>query len=238
MDLDKVFSCFISHLNDREGHLTEDSVRYFWFASMLEQDKNLNDYVLELPYGKMGSDADPFTSILANPSWDLGKFELDFMYKDDSAKEIICMEIKFHRNGDSNSTYAHPDEAGKIINDMRRLQAINPSEGCRLRRLFLYVTDDEMADYFNRGTSAYRKKINVLFNSSVGSPFYIDSQTNIPDAPKTFQRSASLSFSPKNNDGYSDFALDVKTICKAEISNGSCSVLKGDKMHVRLYEIM
>lgn len=162
MDLDKAFSLFISHLNARKGHLTEDGVRYYWFASMLEQDKNLNNYALELPYEKMKESSYHLSSAINSTEVHnaADRLALDFMYKDDSTNEVICMEIKFHRNGDSNSTYAHPDEAGKIINDMRRLQAINPSEGYRLRRLFLYVTDDEMADYFNKRSSAYRNTIN------------------------------------------------------------------------------
>lgn len=50
MDISKVFKTFVGEIRKRTNIMTEDNIRYYWFASMLTQDKELNNYTLEYPY--------------------------------------------------------------------------------------------------------------------------------------------------------------------------------------------
>ncbi len=144
MDINKVFSTFVSKLKERRGFLSEDNVRFYWFVSMLEQDPELNHFSLEEPYRGVIK----------------GHKELDLMYEKDG--ERFCIEIKFHRNS-STRTYAKPLAAGEIFDDICRLphwEEPQNKDGKETRYLFLYVTDDEMHRYLSNNTAGQKNNSN------------------------------------------------------------------------------
>ena len=136
MQIESVFDTFCAELEKREGIITEDNIRYYCFASMLNEDDQLNHYTLEYPYSEQCGD--------------LQNEELDMLYQSDD--ETWCFEMKFHRNGESESTYAHTDAAGSLFNDLLRLQALKQNAKWKnARYFFLYVTDSEMYNYLTAG---------------------------------------------------------------------------------------
>lgn len=143
MDLNKVFDSFVSVLSKQRQHLTEDNIRYYLFAKMYDQDNDLTNYCLELPYNNE----------IGNPikgNYDeldfsgLNHRELDMFYNGD---EKIAMEIKFHRP--SKTATGLPNKAGELFNDLKRLELIKQPN---VRKIFVYVTDDEMHNYFLSST--------------------------------------------------------------------------------------
>lgn len=84
MNTNKVFTDFCNALSRRTRNLTEDNVRYYWFANMLKQDSELDNYCLEEQY---------------NPNLcqalNLGHAELDLHYE--GGIDNLCFEMKLHR---------------------------------------------------------------------------------------------------------------------------------------------
>lgn len=125
MNLEKVFRDFCDSLQNRTCVTSEDTIRYYWFAAMLQNDADydLDNYSLEYPYLLK---KEIFSKDLKG---NIAKKELDFLYK--NGEECYCIEIKFHRNPDPDSTYAHPDAAGSLFNDLIRLNCFSTWEGLR-----------------------------------------------------------------------------------------------------------
>lgn len=169
MVIGDVFRDFYSELGKRIGFLSEDNIRFYWFASMLKQDSDLNHYSLEKPY----------------PG---GNEELDLMYED--TDEIFAFEIKFHRHQEGKSKELPTTEsAGKIFNDLIRLPSWKPKTvTCKpIRYFFLYVTDNVMNEYLSES-----KLLNKFYNLKVGSSFkgsFLCEDCG-GDSPKTFFRNA------------------------------------------------
>ena len=234
--LDKVFASFCDNLHRRKELMTEDNVRYYWFASMLEQDKSVAHYTMEYPYN---------SSIFKN-SQRTTKKELDFLYL--NGDESYCMEIKFHRNPDPDSTYAHTDAAGSLFNDLLRLSLFEPGVAfekqktvCELpastRRLFLYVTDGEMSDYLGRdnnsgANSEYRKALNEFYMMPVGPAYR---KLNFNEVPDTFRKSALDAFGEKQHN-LASFP-NIRLLYKDTYSKMESISFKDGQCHVRLYEI-
>lgn len=217
MDIGKAFKQFYDDLQKRTEIMTEDNIRYYWFASMLRQDPILNNYTLEQPY----SDNPIQVNLLPNE-------ELDLLYN--SSDEIFCFEIKFHK-GSKQTTKAKTSAAGDIFNDLQRLQLIPPAiNGKTIRRLFLYVTDDIMHNYFISGKQQnpfFSQHLNDFYDAQVNNPINI----KFICAPNTFLDSANKSLNNSNPIVISNLRLthsrDFK--CKGSSFTGDC--------HVRLYEI-
>ena len=76
MNLEKVFRDFCDSLQKRTCVTSEDTIRYYWFAAMLENDADydLNNYSLEYPYLLK---KDFFSKDLKG---NIAKKELDFLY--------------------------------------------------------------------------------------------------------------------------------------------------------------
>ena len=130
MNLTDVFKVFCTELSKRKGFLSEDNIRFYWFASMLKQDSILNNYSLEEPYPK-------------------SKEELDLKYENDS--EIFVFEIKFHRYQIKNGKgLPKTESAGKIFNDLIRLPSWTVKTCKPIRYFFLYVTDNVMNIYLDQ----------------------------------------------------------------------------------------
>lgn len=220
VNIGKAFKQFCNDLQNRTGIMTEDNIRYYWFDSMLQQDNLLDNYTLEQPYAAFPLNIATFS-----------KEELDLLYDDQLYNEYYCFEMKFDK-GPKRTTTAKTSAAGELFNDLQRLQQIQPTiNGKTTHRLFLYVTDDIMHNYFISGRQqekSFGRQLNDFYNAQVNDPINL----NFASAPKSFLNRANNSF--KNNPNpitqfnlrllhYRDFSL----VCSS--FNGKC--------HVRLYEI-
>lgn len=193
MNLNQLFCDFANGILSRTHHLTEDSIRYYFFNCMLRQDIDLNHYVLEFPYTSMKAENSGVVQInsissLKKSSKGLRQ-EMDLYYEDN---EIICAEFKFHR-GKGKSTA----RAGELFNDMRRLQLVS-SPNKHIHRLFVYVTDDEMHNYLlwkslKQSISTYRADLKDFYSS--GGKFHYAG----PAGEDTFYDNANKSFCSKDS---------------------------------------
>lgn len=246
MNIEKVFSDFCNSLQGRTCVISEDTIRYYWFAAMMKNDKklDLNNYSLEYPYN--------LTKQIFERN--KAKKELDFLYN--NGEECYCIEIKFHRNPDSNSTYAHPDAAGNLFNDLIRLSVFQPGKVYEkslekvmilpqnTRRFLLYITDDEMNQYFIDSSKSqkcylrgYRQPLSCFYQlrkNDVWTPSFID------PTPETFTRNALSAMAGKYK--LSDIPK-VKLVCshdKLIVNSDSIKFSETDRIrhcYARLYEI-
>jgi hypothetical protein len=203
MNLEKVFRDFCDSLQKRTCVTSEDTIRYYWFAAMLQNDADydLNNYSLEYPYLLK---EDIFSK---DQKGNIAKKELDFLYN--NGEECYCIEIKFHRNPDPNSTYAHPDAAGSLFNDLIRLAVFQPGKAYErsnekvvmlpktTRRFLLYVTDDEMNQYFTDNSRSqqcyldgYRQPLRDFYKLKEGDIWIPSFKEPIPE---TFKKSTLFS---------------------------------------------
>ena len=228
MDLERVFDDFCEQLNARTKFTSEDTIRYYWFTSMFKYDSLQDHYVLEEPY----HEANPRlkdTTLLENK-------ELDLLYE--TLTEKWAVEIKFHRKSDA--TFAHTDAAGAIFADLRRLTYIPNSPDKDVKRLFLYVTDDEMHRYLVKKDNLYREKLMTFYTANPKSTIKsFEFEKNIDDTPKTFVERANFSF-----DKSSIFYSPVTCLLYKkdfQISNKYFKMNNDGKTHmcyVRLYEVI
>jgi hypothetical protein len=236
MKPEQVFDSFCEELKQRTEFISEDVIRYYWFLSMYNYDQSLRHYTFEAPY----NNPDYPNQLLKNSNILKGK-EMDLLYQADL--DTWAMEIKFHRNP-LKSTFAHTDAAGAIFADLQRL-VYAPILNKSGKRLFLYVTDDEMNKYLSAGGNTYREKLKTFYtmqpNDIPISFLFVDNNHNA-DNPITFLKSANLSFSSKAE----TFATPIIRLVRSfDFKNGNKSYKdnKNDKKderwcHVRLYEII
>ncbi len=227
MNINKAYNTFVSELAKRKGFLSEDNIRFYWFASMLKQDNDLDHYSLEEPYG---------SSVPGNK-------ELDLMYED--SIERWCIEIKFHRNPQLQA-FTHPQSAGEMFNDVRRLTFWESTDAAPkpTRYFFLYVTDDEMHQYLSNSAkrkSYYRMNLKEFYELETGRKF-VGTFNLAPngDTPKTFMYCAYQSSSSiQNNPPAKLHVSNIFMVDKSDILCPSPSLKKtqGDNCHIRLYEI-
>ena len=236
MDLELLFKEFAISLSSRDTILTEDSVRYIFYSCMLRQDDVLGHYIMEVPYKSiLDGDIqfltlDQDNGLITTPSGKLFQ-ELDMLY-DDSTDTRICVEIKFHRTGNLESTYAHTDAAGRIINDIRRLQLIHSTQRDYFCRLFVYVTDDNMHKYLSNKQnkdSDYRKRLSNLYQLPVGKTLSFECDESDPN---TFLKSASFSFFKPRND-----SITVKKVFEQEFLKSSCPSLNNGECHIAIFAV-
>lgn len=225
MNLNQLFCDFANGILSRTQHLTEDSIRYYFFSCMQRQDLELNHYVMELPYAEMnnkntGDVQMNCISSLKKSSKGL-KQELDLYYKSD---EIICAEFKFHR-GKGRLTA----RAGEIFNDMRRLQFITSSSVSHIHRLFVYITDEEMHKYFlkessTQSISAYRSNLRDFY--SRGGHFDYDTSSG----KGTFYNKANESFCSSNSTN-----INVTSVLLFSLSSYTHKFM--NNCHISIFEV-
>ncbi len=222
MNLSVVFKDFCDELKKRKGFLSEDNIRFYWFASMLKQDSNLNNYSLEEPYSSIP-----------------GK-ELDLMYEDKD--EILAIEIKFHRHT-KDVAFPHPNSAGAIFDDIQRLPLWTSSISKPVRRIFLYVTDQEMHNYLSSSSPTqnpiYRGELRKFYNSMVGNVgTLVFGGVGVSDTPKSFYENACESCSA-NVSSSGDLSFSgIRVIDKQDALACHSASLKTPECWVRLYEIV
>lgn len=208
MNIKNVFNQFCQDLKNRSGLTTEDNVRYYWFAAMMQQDHNLNNYTLEYSYPSLP-----------------GK-ELDLLYQ---GKETLAFEMKFHHHV-TKPAFDHLLAAGGLIDDLQRLQSLTSKE---LHRYFLYVTDDEMDKYLNNGSNAYRAELRKFYQATLGSPFKLTFPVP-PTSPNTFWARACKSTINTSPITINNLTL----VEKCDITRMKSASFKNKACHIRLYEVL
>jgi len=241
MNINKVFTDFCNALSQRTRPLTEDNIRYYWFANMLRQDSDLNNYCLEEQYNPN----------LCN-TLNLGHAELDLHY-DGGTKVIgstdgtdnLCFEMKLHRFTGSTLTYT--ENVGKVLNDLRRLNAITLPGS---RKLFLYVTDGAMEAHLLKATAGinsfptYRSQVSGLFSLSLNQTISLTFSAS--QVPATFWREAAKSV-PVTHPA-SSFSLNLELLNSATIPCPAASspiqaastqspISPIQSLHIRLFEV-
>lgn len=216
MNIHQLFADFCGELVKRTNLLTEDNIRYYWFAKMLNQDNVLDHYCLEAPYS---------TWIPQNQS--MQRKQLD-MYYNDGNKDVHFVEMKFYRKV-KGSSLTMTEDAGKLINDMCRLNTIPSSLG---RRLFLFVTDDCMENYLclntrtsNSGNLPFRHHLKEILTLPQGQSINV-SFRGMQGIPATFDKRAKLQVNLSTK-------LKVKMLEHRDIKTNS-----NLDLHIRLYEIL
>lgn len=232
MDTNKIFTDFCNALSQRTKSLTEDNIRYYWFANMLKQDSELDNYCLEEQYNPNLCQA-----------FNLGHAELDLHYE--GGIDNLCFEMKLHRFTGSTLTYT--ENVGKAINDLRRLGAITLPGS---RKLFLYVTDGAMEAHLLKATAGinslptYRSQVSALFSLVPGQA--ISLTVSASQVPATFWREAAKSVPIPHP--ASSFSLNLKLLDSATIQCPAASCQTQDSsipmpassspdLHIRLFEV-
>lgn len=219
MDINKVFDNFCKELKARTEFTSEDTVRYYWFASMLEKgmDKTLNHYSLEEPYNS--------TKLKAKIKG-LNRQEIDLWYKNGRRPfDEFAMEIKYHR--EAKSDFAKTSAAGSIFGDLLRLLEFKKLTSNDGKRLFLYITDDIMDEYLglkkrSKKNLRYRGILRKFYELPESTPCFI-APLNTISAPSSFTESAFASF----ND---DPLINLNIQLLNHYDDVNC--------HVRLYEVL
>lgn len=226
MILKNVFNSFCEELQKRNKITSEDTIRYYWYASMLEKDRELKHYTMEAPYN----------SPSLKKKRTVSKKELDLLYENEI--EQWAIEIKFHRNP-SKKTYACPDAAGSLIGDIVRLPYFKMKTQKETKRLMLYVTDSEMHEYLgnssNLSSPSYRLMLKKFYDLELKKIFSFPTKLKTNEKrTKTFYYSVYESF---NNQPKLFSCQDVRLLAKADFKiQNSC--FKDKECHVRLYEVL
>lgn len=169
--LDETFELFSKYLQTRllkNVYCTEDSVRYTFFAALLRS-TNLNPEDLILEYHPNIPNAEIDTFI---PSYD---------------GTGVVMEFKYDRKIPSQKNAPRPQKAGKLFNDMSRLLRFDETGVCI--RIFIYLTDDEMANYMQNQNN----NLSEFFKLQKEQKFIIDA-TFFNNKSITFQNSVGSIF--------------------------------------------
>ena len=130
--MNTVFELFGEMLETRlaEGvFTTEDSVRYTFFAALLE-----------------AGSLRPEQVILEFPHPVVARAEVD-TWIPDFGDESIALEFKYDRETPGGTNSPKPNKAGKIFHDLHRLLLMKGDRA--LRRIFVYLTSAEMTGYMN-----------------------------------------------------------------------------------------
>lgn len=130
--IDRIIEHFADLLRTRltKGTVTtEDSVRYTFFAALLEAGHvRPEDVILEY--------AHPAIQRAMIDTW---VTSLD--------GETVAVEFKYHRELPGGKNLPRPMNAGQLFHDLKRLSLIDQTGG--VHTLFVYLTNPEMAKYFS-----------------------------------------------------------------------------------------
>ncbi len=175
----------------KELLLTEDSVRYsFFLAALQTTDIAQHEIILEFPHPKFE-----------------GK-KIDTYIPAAGARPKLYIEFKFHRVSDSTSP--KPQKAGALFKDFSRLSSIE-SENSRC--LVIYLTDFEMANYFEKNADAYSAFWHM---NQAGDNFLYDNEFR-ENRTETFRKSSGVFY-------------------EARVYVEFCAQL-ADNHHLRIFEI-
>ena len=110
-------------------YTTEDSVRYTFFAALNNVARlNPEDIIIEYPHPTI-------------------KRAMIDTYVPRLEGETLAVEFKYDRQIPSGKNMPRPQKAGALLRDVARLSRIHDPN--KLRLLFVYLTDSEMAAYLS-----------------------------------------------------------------------------------------
>lgn len=171
MIMNEVFKQFVTLLEERllkRIYTTEDSIRYTLFYCLTNSGRfHPTDIILEYPHSRIPEK----------------KVDLYIPGKDGSSDFVF--EFKFDREIPSGKNSPRPQKAGKIFADLFRLALFK--SGDHVKRFFLYVTDKEMAAYFQNPSN----QLEEFFNLNPGNGLLID-RNYIERHSKTFINSSGI----------------------------------------------
>jgi hypothetical protein len=151
----------------RKQHLTEDSVRYSFFAAALQTTTiQQHEIILERPHH--------------HPEFE-GK-EIDMHIQPSTERPELYVEFKFHRK--TGSASPTPLKAGSLFKDFSRLSSIATDQS---HCLVIYLTDFEMAEYFKNKADTYSNFWRV---PTEGTFIYDD--TFINNTTDTFKKASGI----------------------------------------------
>uniref|UniRef100_A0A7C5Z2W5 Restriction endonuclease n=1 Tax=candidate division CPR3 bacterium TaxID=2268181 RepID=A0A7C5Z2W5_UNCC3 len=167
--IDKIFEQFTELLEDRfskQVYTTEDSIRYSLFYCLTNYGRiHPSDVILEYPHPHFsGAKVDTYI-----PPQN-GHFGLVF-------------EFKFDREIPSSKNPPKTQKAGKVFADIFLLVLFKP-DNKNVRSYFVYVTDKEMATYFQNPSN----QLDNFFNLMPGDILKID-RKYIEKHPRIFVKS-------------------------------------------------
>jgi len=145
-----IYKLFNEILKDRLKNnvfTTEDSVRYSFFAALLRQPS-----------------FDPKDIIVENPHNRVKNAKVDTYIQNYEGKEVI-IEFKYDRVIPSGKNAPRPKKAGKHFNDMARLLSFATS--LPAIRLFVYLTDSEMASYLRNPSNGLTEYFEMIPKSTI-----------------------------------------------------------------------
>ncbi len=169
-NLNAILKSFSSLLQERFGNgiiTTEDSIRYLFFHSVLQNGLVLpNQIVLEYPH----------TAI--------EKAEID-TYIDFGNNKIALFEFKYDREIPSGRNLPKTMKAGAIFNDIYRLAVFSEKEK-EVSKYFIYVTDKNMHGYFTNPSNNLER----VYNLPENCVFHLNADF-MADKPETFNNQIS-----------------------------------------------
>jgi len=164
--MQEVFKEFFKLLKERlienNVYSNEDSIRYTFYYSLLLTNK-IKHYkvILEYPYSESSYEKLD-TLIVSEPN--------------------IAIEFKFTKKIPSGFNKPRTQVAGSIFKDINKITTFNQDSA--LRRIFVFLTDLEMAKYLNSPVNGFVSFFNLQINNSI----IIDSRF-INTKAKTFYES-------------------------------------------------
>ena len=180
MNIESIIRLFCSLLSDRlkaGTHTTEDSVRFTFFAAMLKEGINPSDVVLEYPHPN------------------LTRKTIDTWIVQKGGDTGLAIEFKYNRAGNDNQQ--RTKHAGKALHDLHRMSQIPLG----MHRLFIYLTDAEMARYFSNPNNG----LSDFFGGELGCISTIGPQ-DLVDRAVTLREAAAL-----------EAPIKINTLCKESL---------------------
>jgi len=137
------FERFRELLEDRFARgviTTEDSVRYTFFAALIENGTKPHEVVLEYPH----------------PA--INRARIDTLVPDEDGASV-SLEFKYDRDLPGGNNQPKTQKAGYVFNDLRR--QVSVARGLQVRSYFVYVTSEEMAVYFRNHNNSHERLWNL-----------------------------------------------------------------------------
>jgi hypothetical protein len=119
---------------------TEDSIRYTFFAALLNNNLKTTEVILEYPH--------PVIERARVDTW-LPKF---------NTGGDVAIEFKYDRSLNSNNQ-PRPKKAGAVFKDLRRQALI--AKQCKSQAYFIYITSQEMSKYYFNEKNGFLKFWNL-----------------------------------------------------------------------------
>lgn len=151
-DFSEIFENFSELLKERfseqkklgktEYRVEEDTIRYFFFYAVTTSDYyKATDFWLEGHF------------------YDNKNAELDTFINPKNEEKSIAIEFKYNRLNNEKSDGAKTDNAGNIFRDLNRLAHLGKKAQ---RKLFVYVANNVMKDYFSNEQSLWCKTLGTI----------------------------------------------------------------------------